>query len=166
MLTTLSASFSASGQSCLKRYSILAGQKSFHGYGGPGFDQSIAGGQTEARSARDRSEERCRVERFRDLPVRYRSLKIEAPVTCKLESIKSSGLPGNWSEKTDLTRAIGDTWFARGSTALLSAPWAIAPETFNVLLTPAQQDANRIVIAQDLAGQMFDFNSVKPQATR
>ena len=42
--------------SCLKRYSILAGQKSFHGYGGPGFDQSIAGGQTKAGSARDRSE--------------------------------------------------------------------------------------------------------------
>ena len=50
-------------------------------------------------------------------------------------------------EKTDLTQAIGDTWLARGSTALLSVP-AIVPETFNVLLNPAQQDANRIVIAQ------------------
>ena len=115
--------------SCLKRYSILAGQKSFHGYGGPGFDQSIAGGQTEARSARDRSEERCRVERFRDLPACYRSLKIEAPDDVQIESIRSGELPGNWSEKTDLTRAIGDTWFAKGSTALLSVPWAIAPET-------------------------------------
>jgi hypothetical protein len=31
---------------------------------------------------------------------------------------------------------------------LLSVPSAIVPETFNVLLNPAQQDANRIVIAE------------------
>jgi hypothetical protein len=31
---------------------------------------------------------------------------------------------------------------------LLSAPSAIVPETFNVLLNPAPQDANRTVITQ------------------
>ena len=47
-----------------------------------------------------------------------------------------------------MTRALGDDWLAKGSAALLSVPSAIVPETFNVLLNPAHQDAKRIVIVQ------------------
>jgi RES domain-containing protein len=85
---------------------------------------------------------------IRDLPARYRLLKIEVPDDVRIERVTFGELPGDWSERTDVTRAIGDTWLARGSTALLSVPSAIVPETFNVLLNPAQQDADRIVIAQ------------------
>jgi RES domain-containing protein len=85
---------------------------------------------------------------IRDLPARYRLLKIEVPDDVRIERVTFGELPGDWSERTDVTRAIGDTWLARGSTVLLSVPSAIVPETFNVLLNPAQQDARRIVIAR------------------
>jgi RES domain-containing protein len=85
---------------------------------------------------------------IRDLPARYRLLKIEVPDAVRIERVTFGELPGDWSERTDVTRAIGDTWLARGSTALLSVPSAIVPETFNVLLNPAQREADRIVIAQ------------------
>jgi RES domain-containing protein len=85
---------------------------------------------------------------IRDLPARYRLLKIEVPDDVRIEHVTFGELPGDWSERTDVTRAIGDTCLARGSTALLSVPSAIVPETFNVLLNPAQQDADRLVIAQ------------------
>ena len=43
---------------------------------------------------------------------------------------------------------LGDGWLAKGSAALLNVPSAIVPETFNVLLNPAHQDAKRIAIVQ------------------
>jgi RES domain-containing protein len=97
---------------------------------------------------------------IRDLPARYRLLKIEVPDDVRIERVTFGELPGDWSERTDVTRAIGDTWLARGSTALLSVPSAIVPETFNVLLNPAQQDADRIVIAQTTE-QALDLRLLK-----
>ena len=85
---------------------------------------------------------------IQDLPVRYRLLKIEAPDDLQVESVPVDRLPTNWPERTEVTRALGDAWLTRGSTALLSVPSAIVPETFNVLLNPAHQDARRIVIVQ------------------
>jgi RES domain-containing protein len=97
---------------------------------------------------------------IRDLPARYRLLKIEVPDDVRIERVTFGELPGDWSERTDVTRAIGDAWLARGSTALLSVPSAIVPETFNVLLNPAQQDADRIVIAQTTE-QALDLRLLK-----
>jgi RES domain-containing protein len=54
--------------------------------------------------------------------------------------------PKDWLERTEATRALGDGWLTKGSTAVLRVPSAIVPETFNVLLNPAHQDAKRIVI--------------------
>jgi RES domain-containing protein len=47
-----------------------------------------------------------------------------------------------------VTRALGDSWIVRGSAALLTVPSAIVPETFNVLLNPAHDDAMRITIVK------------------
>jgi RES domain-containing protein len=83
-----------------------------------------------------------------DLPVRYRLLKIEAPDDVQVERVSADHLPADWPERTEVTRALGDGWLTKGSAALLSVPSAIVPETFNVLLNPAHQDAKRIVIVQ------------------
>jgi RES domain-containing protein len=83
-----------------------------------------------------------------DLPVRYRLLKIEAPDDMQVERVSANDLPKDWPERTEVTRALGDGWLTKGSTAILSVPSAIVPETFNVLLNPAHQDAKRIVIVQ------------------
>jgi RES domain-containing protein len=85
---------------------------------------------------------------IQDLPVRYRLLKIEAPDDVQVENVAVDGLPTGWPERTEVTRGLGDGWISKGSRALLSVPSAIVPETFNVLLNPAQQDAKRIVIVQ------------------
>jgi hypothetical protein len=45
-----------------------------------------------------------------------------------------------------VTRALGDGWLTTGSATLFSVPSAIVPETFNVPLNPAHQDAKRIII--------------------
>ena len=85
---------------------------------------------------------------IRDLPVRYRMLKIEAPDDVQVEHVAVDHLATDWPERTELTRALGDSWLTEGSTALLSVPSAIVPETVNVLLNPAHQDAKRIAIVQ------------------
>lgn len=83
-----------------------------------------------------------------DLPARYRLLKIEAPDDMTVEPVSVGQLPADWIEKTDVTRAIGDAWLAKGLSLVLVVPSAVVPETFNVLLNPGHQDAGRVRIAQ------------------
>lgn len=85
---------------------------------------------------------------IRDLPVRYRLWKIHAPDDVLVERVSADKLPPDWTERTDATRAFGDGWLARTSSALLTVPSAIVPETFNVLMNPAHRDAKRIVIVE------------------
>ena len=85
---------------------------------------------------------------IQDLPVRYRLLKIEVPDDGHAARVPPGQLPAGWPEKTEVTRALGDDWLAKGSAALLSVPSAIVPETFNLLIKPAHRDAKRIVIVQ------------------
>ena len=85
---------------------------------------------------------------LRDLPKRYRLLKLEAPGDLGVAQVTIADLPERWIERTDATRAVGDTWLAAGRSPLLAVPSAIVPETLNVLLNPAHQDARRIVVTQ------------------
>jgi RES domain-containing protein len=85
---------------------------------------------------------------IQDLPVRYRLLKMEAPDDVQVERVSVDDLPANWPQKTEVTRELGERWLVKGSAALLSVPSAIVPETFNILLNPAHQDAKRIVVVQ------------------
>ena len=83
---------------------------------------------------------------IQDLPVRYRLLKIQVPDDVHVERVSVDKLPADWLEKIDVTRVFGDGWLTRNSSALLVVPSAIVPETFNVLLNPVHNDAQRIVI--------------------
>ena len=85
---------------------------------------------------------------IQDLPVRYRLLKIEAPDDVEMARIGVDQLPTDWSERVEVTRAIGDDWLIKGPSALFRVPSAIVPDTFNVLLNAAHQDAGRIAIVQ------------------
>jgi RES domain-containing protein len=85
---------------------------------------------------------------IQDLPVRYRLLRIEAPDDVNVERVSLDQLPADWPDKTEVTRALGDSWLNSVSAALLTVPSAIVPETSNVLLNPAHRDAKRIVIVQ------------------
>lgn len=83
----------------------------------------------------------------RDLPARYRLLKINVPDELRLERVSPQILPTDWLENVQATRAIGDAWLTQSAAPLLVVPSAIVPETSNVLLNPAHPDAKRIVIA-------------------
>ena len=85
---------------------------------------------------------------LRDLPARYRLLRIQAPDDVRVEQALVDELPKDWPEKPDVTRAIGDRWLQNGSTAMLRVPSVLVPETFHMLLNPAHQDATRIAVAQ------------------
>ena len=84
---------------------------------------------------------------LRDLPARYRLLRIEAPDDVRMERVLPEELPRDWPDKPDVTRPIGDRWLESGTTALLRVPSVLVAETFNVLLNPAHQDATRIALA-------------------
>lgn len=83
----------------------------------------------------------------RDLPARYRLVKVSVPDDVPIDRVSLDDLPRDWLENTQPTRAIGDVWLTKGATPLLAVPSAIVPETSNVLLNPAHPDAKRIVIA-------------------
>ena len=81
---------------------------------------------------------------IRDLPTRYRLLKLHAPDDLVVEDVASADLPTDWLERADLTRATGDRWLQAGRSALLRVPSAVVPETFNVLLNPGHEHARRV----------------------
>ena len=83
---------------------------------------------------------------IRDLPARYRLLKLHAPDDLAVEKVTLQNLSADWVERTDVTRAIGDRWLEGGRSPLLTVPSAVVPETFNVLLNPSHPDAERVAV--------------------
>src|SRR5262245_22704170 len=78
---------------------------------------------------------------IRDLPTRYRLMKLRAPDGLRVQSVPE--LPPSWPNRTDLTRVIGDRWLREIRSPLLRVPSALVPETFNMLLNPAHPHARR-----------------------
>ena len=81
---------------------------------------------------------------LRDLPARYRLLRLEAPDDIQVEEVPVGLLPADWALKAEVTRAIGEDWLARGERALLRAPSALVPDTFNVLVNPVHEHARHV----------------------
>ena len=80
------------------------------------------------------------------LPRNYKLLKSVAPDDISIRSVTKADLPKNWVEDEVATRTIGDEWLTSNETALLRVPSAIAPESFNVLLSPMPREAARVVV--------------------
>ncbi len=80
------------------------------------------------------------------LPKSYRSLKVEVPDELSVEALSPMALGETWANDETLTRTVGDQWLASKHTALLRVPSAIIPETFNVLLNSAHEEARRLKI--------------------
>ena len=84
----------------------------------------------------------------RELPTRYRLLKLQAPDDLVVEVVAAADLPADWLDRTDLTRAAGDRWLQASRSPLLRVPSAVVPETFNVLLNPGHKQAGRVAVAK------------------
>jgi|SRR5208283_5197782 len=80
------------------------------------------------------------------LPKSYRLLKVEAPDGISIEALSVTDLNESWTYDETETRAVGDQWLASKRTALLRVPSAIAPETDNVVLNSAHEEARRLRI--------------------
>ncbi|HYU80349.1 MAG TPA: RES family NAD+ phosphorylase [Vicinamibacterales bacterium] len=84
----------------------------------------------------------------RNLPTRYRLLKLHAPDDLVVEGVATEDLPTDWPERTDFTRATGDRWLQMGRSPLLRVPSAVVPETFNLLLNPGHKQSGRVRVVQ------------------
>ena len=80
------------------------------------------------------------------LPKSYRLLKVEVPDGLSIETLSATELGEAWVSDETRTRTVGDQWLASKRSALLRIPSAIAPETFNVLLNSAHEEARRLKI--------------------
>jgi RES domain-containing protein len=90
------------------------------------------------------------------LPRSYKLLEIEVPDDISIEKVGDwAKLPKDWTKKQAITRALGDQWLARNSSALLEVPSVVAPHTSNFLLNPSHKDAARITIIS-VSRQRFD----------
>ena len=85
---------------------------------------------------------------IRDLPAKYRLLKLEGPGDLAIEHAAVADLSADWIEQADVTRAVGDRWLQTARSPLLRVPSAVVPETFNALLNPAHLDATRLTVVQ------------------
>ena len=85
---------------------------------------------------------------IRDLPTRYRLLKIDVPDGVLQERVSIDALGADWVDHFDVTRAAGDGWLARRQSALLAVPSAVVPETDNILFNPAHPDAERVTVVR------------------
>ena len=84
----------------------------------------------------------------RELPTRYRLLKLHAPDDLVADVVAAADLPVDWLDRTDFTRAAGDRWLQSSRSPLLRVPSAVVPETFNVLLNPGHRLAGRVAVAK------------------
>lgn len=80
------------------------------------------------------------------LPGSYRLLKAEAPDDLSIQELSANDLNENWIPDETRTRTLGDEWLASKRTLLLRVPSAVAPETFNVLLNSAHEEARQLRI--------------------
>ena len=82
------------------------------------------------------------------IPTTYRLLRVAIPETIAIEHIGDGMLPSDWRNHPAITRALGDVWLDKASSALLRVPSVIVPSAWNFLLNPAHPDAAKVAIKQ------------------
>ena len=83
-----------------------------------------------------------------DRPDSYQILKVETTDDMISETVSLASLSSDWKNNEDATRAIGDDWLERATSALLRVPSVIMPETYNWLLNPRYAEARKAAILQ------------------
>lgn len=74
-------------------------------------------------------------------------LGIECPDELVVPVEPLYGLPKNWEDDLDATRAIGDRWLSENRSLGLSVPSVLVPEGRNILLNPRHRDCGKASIA-------------------
>jgi len=77
-------------------------------------------------------------------PAAFQLMKVAVRDNVSTDILAPDALPSNWREDLPQTRAIGDSWLARGNSTLLGVPSVPSPESVNYLFSPLHPDANRL----------------------
>ncbi|HRP24404.1 MAG TPA: RES family NAD+ phosphorylase [Thauera sp.] len=90
-----------------------------------------------------------------DEPLRARYVLIPAqlPADLAVSQIEASALPADWRKlgTRDALQAIGSTWLAEGTSAVLAVPSAVVPAERNYLLNPRHPDFARVILGEPKA---------------
>ena len=90
------------------------------------------------------------------LPDSYQLLRIDVPDSTAIAELDEGSLAPDWRKLLELTRATGDEWLRKSTSALLAVPSAIVPHTQNYLINPVHRDTRKIKI-NSYGNFPFDF---------
>ncbi len=79
-------------------------------------------------------------------PDSYQLIRINVESRVSREVLLPNLLSGKWRESILETRSAGDSWLARGRSALLAVPSGPSPESLNYLFNPLHRDAGGLAI--------------------
>lgn len=84
------------------------------------------------------------------LRARYVMIPVTLPKNLKIERVTVEALPADWRELAarEQTRAIGNAWVRRQSSAVLAVPSAVIPAETNYLLNPLHPGFAKIEIGE------------------
>jgi RES domain-containing protein len=86
-------------------------------------------------------------QRPEDGAAQFQLLRIETSNDVPIERVAVDSLPSDWTERRDMTQALGNEWLRARETPLLAVPSAPSPESTNYLLNPLHSDAAKVTIA-------------------
>ena len=78
-------------------------------------------------------------------PDSYQLMKVNVADEVSTDALPTNILSNNWRANIGETQPAGDSWLARGSSALLAVPSAPSPESLNYLFNPLHKDAKGLV---------------------
>jgi RES domain-containing protein len=69
-----------------------------------------------------------------------------------VSDLSEADLPEDWNSRpiSPSTRAIGDRWFKKQSSAVLRVPSIVVPDEYNYLLNPTHPDFAKIKIGKPI----------------
>jgi len=132
-----------------------------------GHGASLVGGRWNVKGrgvvycASSRSDAVLEVSAFLDNPSpelwnRFVLIPIDVPDEVSRETVRLSGLPGDWAALPEATQRIGEEWLATGRTCLLRIPSVVIPGEANYLINPFHPDFELVFVRPVQAYQSFD----------
>jgi len=76
-----------------------------------------------------------------EVPANFQLLEVEYGQRKSISRLNPKVLAEGWQDDLQRTRAVGDEWLMRSSSALLRVPSAVVPQSFNYLFNPRHPEA-------------------------
>ena len=90
--------------------------------------------------------------RAKEPPLDYVATEIEIP---DAGILKPAGLPLDWKDRVEWTRAAGDAWLESAASIALAVPSAVVAGCWNYLLNPSHRSFDEVILKRV---EPFDFD--------